>query len=247
MNPFFSFRSLLIVLMGLANAQLSFADVSIGGMDSGGGHGVVCFDKVETAQMVKENVGYIPDSALDSIRSIDFLDAYFARMPVGMEAQVHELVDTSSFTNGVEVYRFLKDRLKNTVPELYQILDESEKLFEKTGITWGAIGDRPLGDTGFLNVITDRNCTVALMAYQQTIGFFANYLHVDHRLYLHPKHNLISAASLWLHEFLYLNARQRGEISSESVNMLVRLIIRKNLNPDKLRAEAIKVSFIKGL
>jgi hypothetical protein len=61
---------------------------------------------------------------------------------------------------------------------------------------------------------------LATMAIQQNTGDFW-LLHIDNRLFSHPKHSELSRAVLLLHEITYAVARDRGQTESASTRIVV--------------------------
>jgi len=215
-------------------ASIFFLNAFAGGMDSGGGHGVVCLSSPDEADQVKLNFGYVPDRLMDKIQRVEFLDYHYAKFPTGIEVKLSRLVDDSRFSSGEELYFYLKNRLKNDLPELYEKIDTSEKRFNQVGISWAPLGEGPINDRGFLNTLTDERCVLVLMAYQLPVGKNF-YLQIDNRLYGHPANSKLSQASLFLHEFLYLAARMNGDVDSRAVLVLVRFLLEEKLDVEKIR------------
>jgi len=204
--------------------------------DSGGGKGIVCFTTKEIADKVKEDFGYIYNDQLSSITSLEMYDLNFAKQPIGLERIAPKLVREDQFQNAIDLYHFLKQRLKDVYRPLFNIIEDSEQAFLKKGadsIFIDGSSVSPVFDANPQYVSSDPTCTFTTMALQSGDDLF-----IDARLFDHPKHSLLSGATLLLHEFIYFHTRECGKTDSRSVRTLIRYILRESLDTKKIETLA---------
>ena len=76
-----------------------------GGMESGGGHGLVCFTSSKVANAVREAKGIILDKQLKSISSIEPIDLYFAKNAQGAPLEKIDLIKARRIENFRQLYK----------------------------------------------------------------------------------------------------------------------------------------------
>lgn len=200
---------------------------AMGEMDSGGGMGIVCFDSKEIAENVVKNDRVIIDDYIDSITSINFLDYFYATQIRGPIGRTPELVpDNDNERDGYALFDIIMTSIEHKVPDLYLAIRDSEMHFISNEVVLTNMGIKPHDDAELPSVVTNSKCTLTTIA-SQIVEENESFLHVDVRLAMHPLNNDHSQAAMWLHEYLYLIARNNGYTNSFGTRKLVGLLLKK--------------------
>jgi hypothetical protein len=209
---------MLFATNALANNQLIKID---GGMDSGGGKGVVCFNHATTNSKVISQNRAIYDEDLEDIKSIAMLDLQYSIDSFGLEQLVgHEnnSDERSIYIRAINNKLEFAPDLQNRVQANYLAVVENRRM-----------RNAPLKGTFDENDIAlyeNSNCVLTQLAVQQDISPKQVIVHIDSRLFNHKTHSELSKFSLILHEGIYYFLRRNAdEKNSAFTRELVATII----------------------
>jgi len=207
-----NFLQILIFIAGLS----PFTIHAEGGMASGGGKGLVCFSASETAKKVRSNRGVVDNTDLNKIVSINALDFIYSN---------NTLPTLSFFQNKghTEVIEKILSRIEITIPFLYQNIIHTRKILEK-GTRYRQNPLKPIDDENDVVASYGSKCALTTLALNFNLES-GPQLHIDNRLFNHPKHTDISKAILLLHEYIYFQARLKGARDSQKTRELIRIIL----------------------
>jgi hypothetical protein len=229
-------KAVFFILITLS-ANIGFA--AIGGMDSGGGLGLVCFKSPSVAKNVKTNNGYVSDGELSDIDFIQTLDLYEASLKRGLEQKKPKLIisaEGESFENFLE--RILS-HVEHSFPALGENLKESQRDFLGNNTYWQEIGLLPMADSNSVGNYNTPLCTLTTLAVQFKEEE-SYYLNIDPRLFFHEKMSVESKAVLLLHEYMYLVARKKGRTNSRSTRLAISsLLLDDNVTKIKVISQSL--------
>ncbi|MBT3984054.1 MAG: hypothetical protein HOE90_22050 [Bacteriovoracaceae bacterium] len=209
-----------IRLVVLVFALLASARAFSGGMDSGGGRGLVCFQTKEVADKVRDNLGYINDSQLTEITFIEPIDLYYAKQRRGIDHRAPKLATPYQSESFLQYLERLVQRIEVSIPPLGEKIRSTQKEFSGDNTIWHDLGLIPIFDEKSVAHYNTKLCTVTTMAIQfKEEG--RNFLNIDHRLFFHPKHSVMGKAVLFMHEYFYLLARKLGGADSRSTRIVL--------------------------
>ncbi len=209
-----------LVLNLIFLTQYTFAE---GGMASGGGKGLVCFNSNEIAQEVRKNHRYIRDKDLLNITKIEMLDLHYAKIPRGFNRKSSTIVEGGNFITLLEK---IISRIEVTIPILGKEIRKSESLF-RDNIYFRNSAIEMANDENDIAINETDDCILTTLAKQyKDDGKY--YIHLDERLFFHPKHSEVSKATLILHEYLYSYAISKGDIDSRGVREIVSIFIKND-------------------
>jgi len=217
----------------------------------GGGNAVVCFQKgnSELVEKIKEREGKIPDEVLAKIESIETLDLYQARQPRGLPSVTPSLVPLlPNETENQYINRILA-RFDRTVPTISDLIRVSRKELSTDKIIMSPAPLKTVFDADELQSFEDSgDCVLATIAVQYSEGDLT-YLHIDERLFNHPKNSQLSRNALLLHEYVYLPARKRGQKTSRPTRDLVGVMLTETpvLSVGEVLRIATRLGFTKGV
>jgi hypothetical protein len=207
------------VLKGLV-LTLFLVPISYAGNESsGGGSGIVCFTSIEAAKEVRENGGVVPDKLISKIGSLQSLDLQIAYMRKDINGKSRNLFLAKEGQTVSDYLEQLMLRLEQSYPELSQAIN----------VEMGALQQNVYFRLNPLYRIHDENdvgteesdyCTLTNFAIQYTSGR-GTIIHIDERLYSHPKHSVSSKALLLLHEYIYSALRKNGVTDSREVRDII--------------------------
>lgn len=212
-------KKLLIGTLLLTNyAMANGLDARTAFRGTGGGNGgnsVVCFDR---SDIVKELINdgskvskVIPDKYIKNIISVETLDLYNTKKPMGLEMVVRETVTALPNESASEYADRIASKLKH--PLVAQLRKSEGKKVDLYGLY--ELGKRILGerisvlmDSGVFPVedidplgYVSENCVYSTMAVQRSIGLGERELEIDGRLFYHKNHSVESQGALLLHEY----------------------------------------------
>lgn len=237
MKPCKQFSTILSVLIALP----AFASGGEGGSSGvgGGGNAVVCFDDARIPLWIRNGkpleelsgkadqgsgVGELLDEYIPHITSIETYDLYTARLPRGVSRVVPQIVPLFKNESPSDYVQKIISRVES-LPQIARILRDSMKRFQDRNTLFEPHGLSKVNDTAEIGRIDSRNCVLATLAIQYRRNQL-HYLHIDDRLFNHPRHSDLSKAVLFLHEYIYRDERDRGLVgSSRNTQELVRLLI----------------------
>jgi hypothetical protein len=198
-----------------------------GGWSSGGGNAIVCFqdDIAETAiKEIKLAKGIIPNRLLSSqtaIESIEMYDLFESKLPRGLDPnnkikiiQIQDDQDLIRYSHGLMI-RFAK-----MVPIVSRVIGKGLSQLPEANMRFHQGAVKQQNDIGEINHINDKKCIISTIAIQRNWNNFFE-LHIDARLFNHPKHSRLSKAVLLLHEFIYSTGRKKGHLDSSQTRKLV--------------------------
>lgn len=220
----------------------SYSRLDRGGMGSGGGKGMVCFDSPEIADEVRDNEGIIPTEYINNITSVEMLDLYYAKLAKGSDASMANLVKEKEGENYLDYFVRILNRIERTIPFLGKEIVKSQEKFNNGQILFLTKPLTPMFDENDVGFNASESCSKTTMAVQ----YFKQgkyFLHIDMRLFFHRLHSERSKAVLLLHEYLYLISRNKGETSSRRTRELIGHLI-KNEEDTKLHQIIENVYFL---
>lgn len=199
------------VFLNIFISSLGFA----GGMGSGGGDVVACFENSTIAKNALNSDGKIFDEYVDQIKSLQVLD-YF-------ESEEINFIPNSSFATQQSITAKVKLRIKYASPRFYQELDRASSFIPISNWLALPVSLHNLKDSTPKKEIP-KNCRLVQIAIRTNI--FSNgqknyQVQIDSRLFslLDP----FQQSMLRLHEEIYIVADRLGHYSSDKTRRLVRL------------------------
>lgn len=196
------------------------SEILAGGMDSGGGLGLVCFKSASVAKVVQENNGYIGDEQLADIASLQTLDLYEALLKRGLEQRQPKVMAPQK---GEEFESFLEtvlSHIEQSFPKLGENIRNSQSDFSGNHVYWQEIGLISIFDSNSVGNYNTQFCSLTTLAIQFKEEE-SHYLNIDPRLFFHEKMSVQSRAVLLLHEYIYLLTRKRGSTNSRSTRLAI--------------------------
>ena len=236
------FYILCILLLNLTNLEESFAG---GGMDSGGGLGYVCFDSKEIAKNVRDNLGFIKNSHLNHITSLQTLDLYYALLRRGVDFEKPTLINPTEEEDYNSYLERVIQIIENSIPSFGKNLREVKHKLSGHQLIWHDVGLLSVFDSDSVGRYNNELCTLTTMAIQfQEEG--SNFLNIDPRLFFHEKMSTQSKAVLLLHEYMYLLARLNGRTTSRSTRIAIGYLLTsdKKTSVGEIIDQLIKLNFI---
>ena len=116
----------ILLFLTYSISSLAFAE---GGMASGGGKGIVCFENIETTQAVRQEAGQIFDEQLSLITSIETLDYKYSQLASGLGVHKNTIVPLNLGENFNLYLDKILNRVKLTIPDLYEHIIEVQNEF----------------------------------------------------------------------------------------------------------------------
>lgn len=171
------------------------------------------------AKEVRENGGVVPDKLISKIGSLQSLDLQIAYMRKDINGNSRKLFLAKEGQTVSEYLEQLMLRLEQSYPELSQTIN----------LEMGALQQNVYFRLNPLYRIHDENdvgteesdyCTLTNFAIQYT-SVRGTIIHIDERLYSHPKHSVSSKAILLLHEYIYSALRKNGVSDSREVRDII--------------------------
>jgi hypothetical protein len=225
---------LFIFVMTLSSLSYAKINYARGEWGSGGGNAVVCFKKVTEAQgdrtivrnfpqEVRENGNVISDEQIKYIESIEMFDLYEAKKRRGLNPNPPKIIQIKDTENAFEYVLRVAERFNKTVPYMEEIIKLTRQVLPENNFILEESAVRYQNDLGSV-VIPNDHCVISTMAVQVNFNQFYK-VHIDGRLFNHPKHSRLSQAVLILHETIYANARARGQKDSGTTRELVKQYI----------------------
>ncbi len=221
-----------------ANARIKGLENIQGEWGSGGGNALVCFqrkvisiggEEKTITQLVRENKNRIPDEVLQHIDSIEMFDLYEAKKKRGLSSVKPEIIEIGETEEYYDYIERLAKRYHGTVNDMYGFVEIGKNLIPDTNIIFHESAVEHQNDLGSVTLPT-RHCIIATMAAQVNFNNFFE-LHIDERLFNHPKHSKQSKATLILHELIYAMARKHAKhTDSGSTRNIVRMLM--SYHPD---------------
>ncbi|MCT4642093.1 MAG: hypothetical protein N4A33_07305 [Bacteriovoracaceae bacterium] len=205
---------LLVILIG-SFSSYGMLDRSMGDWASGGGNALVCFKSgvitegevvIDIIDEVKKNNNTIPTKFLEHIDTIELFDLYEAKKKRGLLQNRVKIIEVKKDENFYDYFSRLSDRYKKINLSMAFIVDEGKKLIPDSNIMFHDFAVQYQNDLGEVT-LPNNHCIISTMAAQ--VNFKEHYeVHIDERLFFHPKHSLQSQASLILHELIYAVTRK---------------------------------------
>ena len=125
--------------------------------------------------------------------------------------------------------------MNHTLPNLSKLVRTGKSQIQQ--VIEHPEGLTKIDDINLVVQTSQANCVIATIAAQEKVGDLI-YLHIDKRLFdLDEKiHSTLSKYVAFLHEYLYLKAREAGETTSETTRKAVALMIS---NGDQLTLQSL--------
>lgn len=197
----------------------AFINYDKGEWGSGGGNALVCFpagqiaigeESFDVVSEIKKNQNTIPDKFLPFIESIEMFDLYEAKKRRGLNSKKPEILEIQDDEHIYDYLDRLGNRFKNIIPMMHYMIGEAKKLIPDSQLIFHEYAVKYQNDLGSVT-LPSKNCVIATMAAQVFLesrenGFYE--VHIDQRLYDHPKHSNQSRATLVMHELVYGLARK---------------------------------------
>lgn len=206
---------LLILFFFLTLNAHSKLDRAFGEWGSGGGNALVCFEPVVVAdgnrsvniiEEIKANKNTIPDKYLQHIESIELFDLYEAKKRRGLDSAKPEILAIKEDEKFYDYFERLGSRFEDTVYFMKGMVDQGKELLPDSRIIFHDFAVEYQNDLGSVT-LPGSNCLIITMAAQVNYNDFYE-VHVDERLFNHPKHTKQSRATLILHELIYAVGRK---------------------------------------
>lgn len=203
------------VMLILSFNVLGMLNRNLGEWGSGGGNALVCFEKLITINdgiitdiitEIKKNNNTIHDKYLPYIKSIEMFDLYEAKKRRGLNSKYPKIIKIKENEKIYEYIDRLSQRFNNRVSMMNFVVQAGKELIPDTQIIFHEFAVKYQNDLGNIT-LPGANCIISTMAAQVNED---NYyvVHIDQRLYDHPKHLKQSKATLILHELIYATARR---------------------------------------
>lgn len=200
---------------------------------SGGGNSLVCFtdrfveyrgNQVDIIQNIKENNNVLEDDHLPFISSIEFFDLYEAKKPRGFDSVKPEILGIEDGESYYDYFDRLGERFDKSVYRLTDIVKEAKALIPDSQFVFHDSAVEYQNDLGSVT-LPSKKCMIITMAAQVNYNGFYE-VHIDQRLFNHPKHSRQSKATLILHELVYAIGRKFYQhTDSGSTRNLIRYYI----------------------
>lgn len=225
------FISLLTLSLIASSAIL---EMDRGEWGSGGGNGIVCFQKVsvndDLSLIVKEienNENIIPDKYLGNIKSIELFDLFEAKKRRGFNSKLPEIVEIQTSEKYSDYFERLMKRFEDHSQQAPLILGQAFTIVPESNFIFSDTAIRFQNDIGEVT-LPSNNCLLTTIAAQVNYNNFYQ-VHIDNRLFDHPNHSKQSRATLILHEYIYAYGRaMRGHKESAQTRELVRFFISRH-------------------
>ena len=215
-------RNLLLAVFLTTTAAMAAEPEPLfaGGMDLGGGHGIACFANAEQAQAVKDQQGKIDSHSLEQITSLEPLDLAEAK------ASSDTLVEPYS---GEEYDQFVERIIFYTESSSPAI---GAKLRKAQEALWATYYSTPHPIVAFFGkrISLSANCTYVQLAFQY---MREAHVHLDSRLFFHPRMTVQGQATLVLHE-LVLSLFGSDESSGTKTSAAVSVLLTAHLSPSEV-------------
>jgi hypothetical protein len=196
-----------------------------GGMASGGGKGIVCFNNQQDLLTLRENDSVVKDEQIKNIGALQTLDLQVSFMGGTITGTTPSLDLALSDESLKQYLNRLISKLSLLYPEIGKEINLNRETLEES-IYWRINPLRPAFDE---NDVTDHYsevCGLTTFALQYTIDDKV-FIHIDKRLFFHPKHSVSSQAILLLHEFIYSILRKDGLNNSRPVRHIIHELLKK--------------------
>lgn len=225
-----------------ALASNQFVEIN-GGMDSGGGKGVVCFNRAATNSKVISQARAIYDEDLNDIKSIAMLDfqyavdSFGAKELIGSEdgSQEYQIADRAIWKK-LQFAPFLKDRI------WYNYSKISGNIRMRTAPLKGTYDENDMA------IYENANCVLTQLAVQQDLSPKLTVVHIDSRLFNHIKHSEQSKFSLKMHEGIYFYLRKNAEAvnSAFTRELVANILLNQRRGGEELVQIFIDSGFLPG-
>jgi hypothetical protein len=222
-------------LLSISSTVFAKSEGDGGAIAGGGGNARVCFDNWSIPSRIREEKskgnGWIGDSDISHITSVEILDLYEAHQPIGeigSEPLVKKLIEAHDSETIKEYTERLLSRFSVLVPALQVRLDwaklnmKTQKLFPN--------GLAPIDDVGPGETVNSANCVRMTIIGQYTNGS-EEFIGYDPRIFNLPNniHSTTSKALALIHEYIYFNARHVvAATTSDSARALVGAMINED-------------------
>ena len=227
MNFIFSVLAFMTVSISSAFAGPGSSD------GNGGGNVVICFTDPAIPVAIRDRnspyYGDLLDQYLegDKVSSIEVFDLYEARLPRGINARRPEIGEIRPDESAKEYIDRVAKRFDDSVPRISQIIRDGMKEFTDDNILLEPHGLQKIDDMASVGLIDTKHCVLATAA-QQYKAESALYLHIDQRIFSHPKMSEMNRAVLLLHEVFYRLYRKQGASDSRTTRKLLGAVITQN-------------------
>lgn len=223
---------LLAIVSIQAQAKINYAR---GEWGSGGGNALVCFAKVteitngevkerDLVAEVKANNNTIPNELLQWIDTIELFDLYEAKKRRGLDSKKPEIIKIKDNEKIYEYFDRLGKRFEKNVYVMKGFIDFGKKLIPDTNLIFHESAVKYQNDLGSVT-LPGPNCLISTIAAQVNFNDYFE-VHIDERLFNHPKHTKQSKATLILHELIYaLGRKELGHKDSGATRNVVRYFI----------------------
>ncbi|MFL5814695.1 MAG: hypothetical protein ACJ763_14065 [Bdellovibrionia bacterium] len=236
-------KSWSVLFLGFA--LMSQSALAGHGVDSsGGGNAIVCFDLSAIATRLRQEKlagsGFIADSDISHITSVELLDVHKAKtpsIPMGSEDMVpvtHRVIESRPGETPAQYSKRLEKRFENYYPVINDLLKQGKAYFKS--IKPYAHGLKSIDDVNSVENFSTETCVKATIIGQFTepTGRFIAY---DSRIFSLPT-NIFSASnqalSYW-HEYLYALTKYAVKAqSSDSTQTLLGALITEGISLSEL-------------
>lgn len=208
-----------VLILALALVSSSYA----GNESGGGGSGIVCFKSSEAANEVRANGGIVPDKLINQIGALQSLDLQLAFMRKNFDGTSREVFLAKKGQSFNDYFNELLLRLDQSYPELSNAM-KPEMGFMQRNIFFRVNPLDRVIDENDVGTEDSDFCTLTNFAVQYR-GLRGAVIHLDDRLYSHPKHSTSSKAILLLHEYIYSVLRKSGATDSREVRSIIHDIL----------------------
>lgn len=214
------FSIVIYYIISMAFPTLGMAFEMAGGMDSGGGPGILCFSKTEVANNVR-NQGYIvTDDDLVYATNVTTLDLFEARLPRGNETTSKNLLAIKNDENYHDYLNRIIMRIEKYFPKLANKIIWAQDQFKDDQLIWTKTSLIKIDDSFPVVEYNSGKCTLVTIAaqFKEENSY---YLSIDSRIFNLPIFKNDDRAIFFLHEYLYLVARNMERVSSRSTRMAI--------------------------
>ncbi|MCK5072916.1 MAG: hypothetical protein KAQ98_05780 [Bacteriovoracaceae bacterium] len=222
MNLYSCFIVIIILSINVAVADY-------GGMGSGGGKALVCFDSEYVADHVRNNDGTIPSSLLGRITHLETFDLYYSKIVNGPKHVMTADKDESYHM----FFNRIMEKIQEKGPFFARDILKSRKTLNDRIISFkNAPVDQTFDEnyTGEMLLDVCSMTNIAVQKWDESVKGFR--MHIDMRLFTHELFSEESKAILLLHEYLYFIARNKGETNSKSTRVLISAIMSEDPQVD---------------
>jgi hypothetical protein len=221
-------KSMRNTIQTLVLGSLFWASTGLatGGIGSGGGNALVCFDSSSIPDAIRSQGGFLSDEYVPLIKSIETYDLYEAKLPRGADPHPVRLATIGNDESISEFLWYIMRRVERVAPDVaFETVGAADlgNLFPAKNVIHLNHGLTKIDDVNSAEPI-DPKCVLVTVA-RQVKENQQYFMYIDDRLFGHPLHARESQAALILHEYVYRFARDQGQTDARNTRALVGMML----------------------